>query len=80
VQVEEQSARADAAEGKLRVAEKSLQEHRERVARLEKEAAASKAQTVLQEVFALHPRLGSARRDLQKLRAHVEQVEADPKP
>jgi len=39
-------ALADAPKGNLSVAEKSLQEHRERVARLEKEAAASKAQTL----------------------------------
>ena len=59
---------------KLKVTLKSLEEHKARVARLEKEAAASKSQTVIQEVFALHGRLGTARRQLQDLRAHAEQV------
>ena len=72
-----QRARADAAEEKLRASDKSLQESKARVARLEKEAAASKAQTVLQEVFSLRPRLGGARQELQKLRAHVEEVQEE---
>jgi kinesin family protein C2/C3 len=59
---------------KLKVTLKSLEEHKARVARLEKEAAASKSQTVIQEVFALHGRLGTARRQLQDLRAHAEEV------
>jgi kinesin family protein C2/C3 len=66
--------RADGLEERLKASDKSLNENKARVARLEKEAAASKEQSVLQEVFALHPRLGSARKALEGLRAEVLQM------
>ena len=72
--MEETARRGGVAEHNLRAAQESLQEARARVARLEREASASQNHTVLQGVFALHTRLGATRRELAKLRAHVEQV------
>ena len=72
-----QSQRADSAEDTLKTTDKALLEQKTRIARLEKEAAASKEQMVLQEVFALHARLGGARKELQGLRDHAELVKTE---